>query len=130
MKPEAKDGGFLWDMLEAARETRELMKGFTLERLLGDARTRRALERTLEVLGEAANRVSLPTREALAGIPWAKIIGQRNVIAHGYAVLDHGRLFRTATEDLPELIETLERVVGRIERGLPVPGKPARKSGK
>ena len=86
--------------------------------MLADARTRRALERTLEVLGEAANRVSGPTREAHPGIPWAQIIGQRNIIAHGYAVIDHSRLFRTVTDDLPGLIDGLERIVGELERRL------------
>jgi len=118
MRLEAKDGGYLWDMLDTARETRDLMRGFTLEALLNDARTRRALERTLEVLGEAANRVSVPTRVALPQVPWTQIIGQRNVIAHGYAVLDHGRLFRTVTDDLPGLIEALERIVEELEQGL------------
>jgi uncharacterized protein with HEPN domain len=112
MKPEDRDDAFLWDMLEAARETRELMKGFTLKKLLADARTRRALERTLEVLGEAASRVSAPLRAAYPEVPWTKIIGQRNVIAHGYAVIDHGRLFETVTDDLPPLIARLEEIMG------------------
>ena len=118
MKPEARDSGYLWDMLDTAREARDLMHGFTLEALLADTRTRRALERTLEILGEAANRVSVPTRESLPQVPWAQIIGQRNVIAHGYAVLDHGRLFRTVTDDLPGLIAAMERIVEELERGL------------
>jgi uncharacterized protein with HEPN domain len=118
MKPDLKDGGYLWDMLETARETRELVHGFTLEALLADARTRRALERTLEVLGEAANRVSMPTRAALPRVPWVKIIGQRNIIAHGYAVLDHSRLFRTVKSDLPGLIVELEKIVKKLERSL------------
>ncbi len=42
MKPEARDAGYPWDMLDTALETREMMQGFTLELLLADARTRRA----------------------------------------------------------------------------------------
>ena len=117
MKPEARDGGYLWDMLDSARETTELMQGFTLKMLLADARTRRALERTLEVRGEAASRVSAPMRDAHADIPWTKIIGQRNVIAHGYAVIDYGRLFQTVTSDLPRLVAYLERVVDELGKG-------------
>ena len=115
MRADARDAGYLWDMLEAARETSLLLHGYTLEMLLADAKTRRALERTLEVLGEAANRVSEPMREAQPRIPWAKIIGQRNVIAHGYAVIDHSRLFRTVTQDLPGLITDLKRIVKALE---------------
>ncbi len=69
MRADARDTGYLWDMLEAARETRQLLEGYTLEKLLADAKTRQALERTLEVLGEAANRVSVPMREAQPRIP-------------------------------------------------------------
>ena len=67
------------------------------------------------MLGEAANRVSVPMREAQPRIPWAKIIGQRNVIAHGYAVIDHSRLYRTVTEDVPGLIAELEEIVKALE---------------
>jgi uncharacterized protein with HEPN domain len=114
MKPEARDGAHLWDMLESARETVELVEGFTLEALLSDTRTRRAIERTLEVLGEAANRVSPATREAHGAIPWSAIVGQRNVIAHGYAAVDHSRLFMTIRNDLPALIVELEGLVGSL----------------
>jgi uncharacterized protein with HEPN domain len=116
MKPEDRDAGYLWDMLETARETRELMLGITLQMLLSDNRTQRALERTLEIIGEAASRISEPMRGAHPEIPWIAIIGQRNVIAHGYAVIDHGRLFATVTSDIPTLILNLERIVERLSR--------------
>lgn len=116
MKPEDRDAGYLWDMLEAARETRELMLGITLQMLLSDNRTQRALERTLEIIGEAAGRISEPMRGAHPEIPWIAIIGQRNVIAHGYAVIDHGRLFATVTNDIPTLILNLERIVERLSK--------------
>lgn len=117
MKPEERDAGYLWDMLEAARETREMMTGVTLEMLLSDTRTRRALERTLELIGEAAGRVSEPARRSYPRIPWAAIIGQRNIIAHRYAAIDYSRLFATVTEDIPALITDLERIVGDLEKG-------------
>lgn len=117
MKPEERDAGYLWDMLEAARETRELMAGVTLEMLLMDTRTRRAIERTLELIGEAAGRVSGETRQMHGEIPWVAIIGQRNIIAHRYAAIDYGRLFETVTGDLPALITELERIVAALEKG-------------
>ena len=57
MKPEDRDAGYLWDMLQTAREAHELLRGVTLEALLSDIRTQRALERTLEIIGEAAGRI-------------------------------------------------------------------------
>lgn len=116
MNPDERDAGYLWDMLEAARETRELTAGVTLEMLLSDMRTRRALERTLELIGEAAGRVSDGMRQKHAEIPWNAIIGQRNIIAHRYAAIDYGLLFTTVTRDLPALIATLERIVELMRR--------------
>ena len=116
MKPEDRDAGYLWDMLETAREARELMQGVTLETLLSDIRTQRALERTLEIIGEAAGRISEPMRGAHPEIPWIAIIGQRNVIAHGYAAIDYGRLFATVTGDIPTLILNLERIVQKLSK--------------
>jgi len=116
MKPEDRDAAHLWDMLDTARETIALMEGFTLAKLLADGRTRRALERTLEVLGEVASRVSARTRNRHPDIPWSQIVGQRNVIAHGYAVLDYSRLFETVTRDLPGLVERLEAILERLPR--------------
>lgn len=116
MNPDERDAGYLWDMLEAARETRELTAGVTLEMLLSDMRTRRALERTLELIGEAAGRVSDGMRQKHAEIPWNAIIGQRNIIAHRYAAIDYGLLFTTVTRDLPALNPTLERIVELMRR--------------
>jgi uncharacterized protein with HEPN domain len=116
MNPAERDAGYLWDMLQAARETRELTAGLTLEMLLSDLRTRRALERTLELIGEAAGRVSESARRKHTDIPWIAIIGQRNVIAHRYAAIDYHLLFTTVTRDLPGLIASLERIVDDFER--------------
>lgn len=116
MRPEDRDAGYLWDMLETARETRELMEGVTPGMLLSDTRTRRALERTLEVIGEAAGRVSEQTRGTYPEIPWVAIIGQRNIIAHRYGVIDYSRLFATATNDIPALIMNLERIVEKLSK--------------
>jgi uncharacterized protein with HEPN domain len=115
MKPEERDAAYLWDMLEAARESRVLMEGVTSEILVSDLRTRRALERTLELIGEAAARVSSRTRAMYPEIPWGAIIGQRNIIAHRYAAIDYGRLFATVTEKVPALIAALERIVADLE---------------
>ena len=116
MKTEDRDAGYLWDMLETARETRELMAGITLEMLLLDNRTQRALERTLEIIGEAAGRISERMREVHPEVPWVAINGQRNIIAHGYAAIDYGRLFATATNDIPVLIMNLERIVEDLSK--------------
>ncbi len=84
MRPEGRDPAYLWDMLEAARTVRGLVEGFTFHSDSLDRKTRLAVERALEILGEAARRVSDAFQQAYPEIPWQGIIGQRNVLAHEY----------------------------------------------
>ena len=99
-------------MLAAARDARVLAGGLSYDALMADLRTRLALERTLEIIGEAARRVSSATRHANPQIPWTGIIGTRNALAHQYGAIDYRRLHATASEGVPRLIEILERLLG------------------
>lgn len=89
MKPLERDAAYLWDMLDAAKQAAELSDGIGLDGLLNDIRTRYAIERALEIIGEAARRVSHETTAAHPEIPWKGIIGFRNVLAHEYGAIDY-----------------------------------------
>lgn len=110
MRPEERDAAYVWDMLGAARLARELLEGVTREAYLGDRMRQLALERALELLGEAARRVSDVFRAAHPEVGWRSLIGQRNVLAHEYGAIDQERLFRTGKESVPGLIAVLERM--------------------
>lgn len=116
MKPSERDAAYLWDMLDAARNTRELTRGRSFDRMMKDLRTRLALERSMELIGEAARRVSEKFRGEHGEIPWKGIIGLRNVIAHEYGELDPNRLYTVARDGVPELIRGLEKIVGKKKR--------------
>lgn len=111
MQPEERDAAYLWDMLAAAREVRLLIGNISLEQFESNLVVLRATERCIEIVGEAARRVSQVAREAYSQIPWADVIGQRNILAHEYGQIDYELLYRTATEDIPQLIEVLERLL-------------------
>ncbi len=66
-----------------------------------------AVVRKLEVLGEAAGRVSKTFQEAHPGIPRSRIIGLRNGLIHGYADIDQMIVWRVTKEELPALIDAL-----------------------
>ncbi|MEX2016803.1 MAG: HepT-like ribonuclease domain-containing protein, partial [Candidatus Hydrogenedentales bacterium] len=68
---------------------------------------RRALERVLEIIGEAARRVSEPFCEAHTEVPWRKIIAKRNVLIHEYDEILEELLWKTAREDAPALIAAI-----------------------
>jgi uncharacterized protein with HEPN domain len=115
MKPLERDAAHLWDMLDAAKHAVTLSAGTGLDQLLEDIRTRYAVERALEIIGEAARRVSPETRDTHPEIPWAGIIGLRNVLAHGYGAIDYRRLYTVVQKGVPGLIGALERILASIE---------------
>jgi uncharacterized protein with HEPN domain len=95
-------------MLDAARQVVQFTRGVTFEVYIGDPMRRMAVERALEILGEAARRVSEGFRQAHSEIPWRDLIGQRNVLAHDYGEIKQDRIWESATRHAPELIGMLE----------------------
>ncbi len=119
MRPDERDAAYLWDMLDAARTVREITKHQALDAYLNDRTLQLAVERALEIIGEAARRVSEPFREAHPEIPWRPIIAQRNVLAHEYGDIRQERIWAVVTRHIPELIELLTPLVP------PAPGSPS-----
>ncbi len=92
-----------------------MMGSRDLSAFLNDRVLVRALERGVEIIGEAARRVSLSFMESHPEIPWRKIIGQRNILAHEYGQIDHEMLYKTVIGDVPELIVLLESLLPPIK---------------
>lgn len=111
MLPEDKDSAYLWDMLDAARTITQFTSGLTLEKYLRDRKLQLAIERLLEIIGEAANRISSQIQQDYSEIPWRKIIGQRNVIAHEYGEIKQERIWTVVSSNIPGLIEKLKPLV-------------------
>ena len=111
MRSEARDAAYLWDMRQYARESHKIVRRVAFERLEKDSMRRLALERTLELVGEAAKRVSPALQKEHPEIDWRGLIGQRNVIAHDYGEIDHRRLYAAARLKIPALIAALERIL-------------------
>ena len=77
----------------------------SLEQYLEDDKTRAAVERVLEVCGEALNRLYLIAPAVAEKIPHVRdIIGFRNILAHGYAELDHRKVYNIAIAHVPALL--------------------------
>jgi uncharacterized protein with HEPN domain len=72
---------------------------------------RSAVERQIEIIGEAARRVSKEFQDAHAEILWRPIQAQRHVLAHDYGEIKHDRIWRVAEKHIPELIALLEPLV-------------------
>ena len=108
MPLEDRDAACLWDMLQAARAVVEMMEVHDLPGFLDNRMLQRAVERCVEITGEAARHVSQQGQDSTPEIPWRGIIGQRNILAHEYGQVDHELLYKTVVDDVPELIRYLE----------------------
>ena len=98
----------LQHMLDAAREARLFAKGRGCEDLDRDRVLMLSLVKEVEIIGEAASKVSREARSQLPDIEWRAIIGMRNRLIHMYYDVDPDVLWNTITYDIPELITELE----------------------
>ena len=101
----------LRDMLDYAGEAVELLGDSTKEDFSGNRMMQLALTRLLEIISEAATRVSANTKQKNADIPWNQIIGMRNRLIHGYDIIDYDLLWDTVNFDLPPLIFSLQKII-------------------
>lgn len=91
-------------MVEYGEKARQIAEGTDLDHLLDDDLRRMALERAMEVFGEAAGRVPAFVRRDI-DIPWARIVGLRNVLIHAYDRVDTPRLLAAVQDDVPGVVE-------------------------
>ena len=101
----------LADMLDYAQRAVIALEGQSRRVLDTDAVLVGALERFVEVIGEAASRLSENTRESAPEVPWHEIIAMRNRLVHGYFAVDLDILWTVVNDDLPELVDTLDRLI-------------------
>jgi len=110
MPPE--DRNRILHMIEAAEAVQEFLGGRGKEDLNHDRMLVFAIVRALEIIGEAASKISMETRLGSPEVPWALIVATRNRLVHGYFDIDHGILWKTATEEVPALLVQLRGLVG------------------
>lgn len=102
---------YIGHMLDTARKARSLLEGKDRNAYDGDETLRIALAHLVQVIGEAARRISGETRKAHSQIPWPEVVGMRHKIVHDYMDVDEDILWNVVTADLPTLIEHLEDIV-------------------
>ena len=114
MQPEAP--GLLWDARKAARLIAQFVADRTWSDYASDAMLRSAVERQFEIIGEALNRlgrVDPATATLISDLP--RIVAFRNVLVHGYAVIDNELVWELATARVADLSEALGRLLGEHE---------------
>lgn len=101
-------------MLDHAREAVKMAEGKNRTALRNDRMLELALVRLIEIVGEAAGKVSSDGKARFAGVPWPQIIATRNRLIHGYDAVDLDVLWDTIENDLPDLISKLEKELSKV----------------
>lgn len=101
----------LLDMLQSAEIVMDYVAGRSQTELTTDLQFQDAIIRRLQIIGEAARRISESTRQTLPTIPWTAINGMRNRLVHEYDEIDLDTVWDTVINSLPILISELEQVV-------------------
>lgn len=96
-------------MAEACEQALAFVAGRDRADLDEDAMLRMALARVIEIVGEAASKVSPPGRAELPEVPWPEIVGMRHRIVHAYFDLNLDVLWNTVSLALPDLLAQLRQ---------------------
>jgi uncharacterized protein with HEPN domain len=105
------DDAAVTDMLNAAVAARSFVEGIDETAFRTDRMRQLAIERLLEIIGEAAKRVSPDLRDEHPEVPWRRAAGLRDFITHEYHRIDLQTIWDIVTRDLPDLIATVEPLV-------------------
>lgn len=98
-------------MLNSARTIQGFVNGLRFDAFLRDLKLQLAIERSVEIIGEASRRISDEFKQAHPEIPWKRIIAQRNVLIHEYDDVKQERMWLVATVHIPALIPQREALL-------------------
>lgn len=98
-------------MLDASFEIQSFLENKTQDEFKLDRKLHLSVVHLLEIIGEAGNLVSEEVKEQYVDIPWKRIIGMRNRLIHGYFDINLAIVWKTATEDIPPLIEKIKLMI-------------------
>ena len=102
-------------MLDAAKEAVEFATGKSRKDLADDRKLSLAIIKSIEIIGEAASKVTETCRVENDNIPWKDVISMRNRLTHGYFNVNLDVVWETIQTDIPDLIATLEKIIQQEE---------------
>jgi len=106
-----RDDAYLLDMLLAARKILKYTQGVDFARFEEDEIMQDAVMRRIQIVGEAARKISSEFKEAHPEISWAEIIGMRNKLIHEYFRIIPEKVWEAVEKDIPVLVDLLEPLV-------------------
>jgi len=107
---------YLADIDQAMTDARDFAAGRNLEDYRQDRLLRYAIERALEIIGEATANLSDEVKAKAPSVPWKEMRGLRNIVAHAYHRVDPARVWMVVERDLPQTHEKIQRLLEKVQR--------------
>jgi uncharacterized protein with HEPN domain len=117
MRGGISDKARLQHILDAIHEIENYTREITFEEFSGSSEKKFASVKQLEIIGEAANRITSETKADHPEIGWQKIIALRNILVHDYYVIDENIVWGIIKKDLPELKNQIVIILAKLSQG-------------
>ncbi|MBE7469327.1 MAG: DUF86 domain-containing protein [Anaerolineae bacterium] len=104
---------YLTDIVEAADAIARFIAGIDQAAFLQDELRQSAVIQKIEVIGEAAGKISPRLRDRYPEVEWPRIVGMRNLLVHSYFSIKPGIIWQTATQAVPDLRERIAQILIR-----------------
>ncbi len=102
---------YLGDLLDAIEKIKNFIKGLEFEGFKRDDKTKFAVIRGLEIIGEATKHISEAVRIKYPDVPWKEMAGMRDILAHDYFGVEEETVWLTAKEKIPQLKPSIEKIL-------------------
>jgi len=111
MKGHRDNTDYINDIITLIKEIDEFTKDMTYEIFFQDIKTRHAVVRCLEIIGEAAKNISQDLKQKYPEIPWKKMAGTRDILSHEYFGVDYKKVWEIKQKELRNLKENIEKLI-------------------
>ena len=109
-----KDLARLQHMFDSTKAILSFIEGKQRENLDTDRLLLSGILREMEILGEAAGKVTERTKDRFPDLPWKQMVGMRNRLIHAYFDVDHDVIWKTIKDSLPSLANKLEKIISEF----------------
>jgi uncharacterized protein with HEPN domain len=115
MSSKRRDKDFLGDILDAMERITAYTANLSYEEFLADPKTQDAVLRNIEIIGEAAKKVSTAVKKVQRDIPWRDMAGMRDNVIHHYFGVNYDIVWNIGQVQIPELLPKMRAILKRLE---------------